>query len=362
MADIYDRVASRFRDYIGAVFQSDQTLENEWKRNFESIPFDRTSHWQTILYRALRACWLEAGPEVKAEPTTYDRQMVLRALHPTLDYNLFTQVLLNLQTYNGMTYQVADAEKERETLREAWKDRHPSPFDPGARMHHIVTPADHEYNVALSTLRSLETVTAFTPMISFRVSPIGRTPAFADSNNISMLGMGADRFLRILPILEAYYLTWKIAPRVTRIHGPSPESKSMIIQAEGIQYPFESKSGGEILNEVLFARKLAYEVYGALEGKVSMLTILPRMNSLMVVTDKVNERVRELLHKIQGQYGLTVALGSRTNIVVQNTKTTVLTPDDVIEICAKYAGDPISAARVRALKGTLEWEKSNGAV
>ena len=184
---------------------------------FPSLPFDRTDHWGGLLWRVFRDCWLEAGPEVRGEPTGHDRNCVLKALAPLLDYSLFTQAMLNLQGYAGMAYQARDAEADIKRLQDEWpKDSKLRPFEPKARMaKEASTEEEKRYNLVLSTLRSLKTIAGFTPQISFRVSPKGSTPALADSNNVSTLGIGADKYLRVLPGLKRllYLLAARHQPR-----------------------------------------------------------------------------------------------------------------------------------------------------
>jgi hypothetical protein len=372
MQEIYQKVANCFKKRILEVWKSEETMRAEWEKRLSHVPFSRTDHWQAILYHMFRDCWMEAGPAVKVEPTGYDRHCVLKLLHPLLDYNIFSQILLNLQHYNGMAYQTADAQKEIQRIEKEWKKKQSTLLRPGERplgaadtMVKIpLTQQENAFNLYLSTIRSLKIITNFTPAISFRVSPMGKTPAFADSNNVSMLGMGADKYLRVLSQLEVYYLIWSpgTSPLMARRDtGPGFPNVAAETQksgtwfwADGIEYPFVSKSGGEILHDVLFARKLVYEIFGAIDVTKSILTILPRMNSLMVVMDKDNQVVVNILRKLQAQYGcLQIQLGSRVRAedeAVNPTVTELESADELIEICAKLA-NPIEAARIRSLKG-----------
>ena len=212
--EIYQRVADTFAIRIHEVFLSEETLEAEFKKNFEHLEFSRTDHWSGILYKMFRDCWYSAGPEVKSEPTSYDRLAVLRCLYHILDYSLFTQILLNLQTYTGMAYMTKDAEDEMEKLKAAWpKNAELNPFEPKAKMVKLATTDEEkQHNNILSTIKSLKIISQFTPQISFRVSPLGSTPAFADSRNISMIGIGGDKYLKTLPNLKPFYFTGHPAP------------------------------------------------------------------------------------------------------------------------------------------------------
>lgn len=313
MEEIYHRVALSFANRIHEVFLSEETLEAEFKKSFEHLKFDRTDHGSTMLYKMFRECWHSSGPEIKSEPTAYDRLFVCRKLYHLLDYNLFTQVLLNLQAYTGMTYQTQEAEKEMEKLKADWpKDSKLNPFEPKAKMvKNAATDEEKRHNNILSTIKSLKIISQFTPQVSFRVSPMGSTPAFADSRNISMIGIGGDKYLKTLPDLKPFYIYWKpgttpdITMGVIDVDGqykiiPDPRGHKM--QVAGIAYPFYSKSGGDTLAEVMFARKIMAEVFTAHDITAEMCIMVPRMNSVLIVTDKNGVHLKKAFDKLKAQY------------------------------------------------------------
>lgn len=314
--EVYDHIAKHFADRIEAVFESEATLEAEFKKNYESLPFSRTDCWQGIIYGMMRESWLAAGPGVQTEPTGTDRLKILRAAHPLLDFNLYSQVLLNLQTYNGMAYQSGDAEKEIARMKEEWpKDWKLDPFEPKAKMFKTgqAEPASEEqqkYNTAVSALRALQLIAKFSPEVSFRVSPKGSTPAFADSMNLSMIGEGGDKYLKTLPTLAVWYLTWSSTPRLayykpTRMPShepPPPHPEGMEFQVPDIPYPFYSKSGGEILQDVLFVRKLMYEIVRDVDITNENCTMVPRMNSILIVADKHGTSLKRVVERLKTEY------------------------------------------------------------
>lgn len=316
MQEIYQRVADTFAQRINEVFLSEETLEAEFRKNYEHIEFTRTDHWSGILYKMFRECWYMAGPEVKSEPTSYDRLAALRCLYHIIDYNLFTQVLLNLQTYTGMAYMTKDAEDDMERMKEAWpKDAKLNPFEPKAKMvKNAATDEEKQNNNILSTIKSLKIISQFTPQISFRVSPLGSTPAFADSRNISMIGVGGDKYLKTLPNLKPFYIHWtpgtspQMALWVAHVNDSThhsslpPDPKGTRFEAEGIPYPFFSKSGGDILQEVLFARKIMAEVFAAHDITAEMCIMIPRMNSVLIVTDQYGLHLRKAYESLKLKY------------------------------------------------------------
>ena len=311
--DMYTAVAQVFAKKIDALFASEQTLEAEFKRVFSAIPFDRTEHWAGIIYGVLRDAWYEAGPVVKSDPTGMDKLKIIKAAQEFLDYNIFTQVLLNLQGYTGMHYMTGDAKNEIERLKTAWKAQNPNPtrdpFLPKAKMvkqSGQISRADQEFNVIISTLRALRIIEQFTPQISFRVSPKGSTPAFADSRNISMIGQGGDKYLKTMPTLQTYYLVWDAVPAMAAFSGiktpPGAAVPCSTFDAPGIPYTFYSKSGGEIIQEVLFARKLMYEVFRDHDITSETCIMIPRMQSVLVVADKVSNNLKATVERLQKEY------------------------------------------------------------
>ena len=323
MQEIYLRVADTFAARIHEVFLSEDTMRAEFAKTFTHLSFDRTTHGSTLLSKLFRDCWKTSGPEAGFEPTGYDKLAVLRLLYHQVDYALFTQVLLNLQSYTGMAYLTADATAEMDKLKAAWpKDAKLNPFEPKAKMvKNASTDEEKQHNNIVSTLKSLKIISQFTPQVSFRISPIGYTPAFADSRNISMIGTGGDRYLKTLPNLKPFYIHWApgTAPQMAQVvppqrtQNPQPHpSGGTELKAEGIPYHFFSKSGGDTLQEILFARKIMAEVFAAHDITSEMCIMIPRMNSVLVVTDQCGHHLKKAFDKLKAQYpNLELSEGAR---------------------------------------------------
>jgi len=310
---MYTAVAALFAQKIDALFASEQSLEQKFKSMYAGLPFDRTEHWSGIIWGVLRDAWNEAGPVVKSEPTGMDKLKILKAAQDLLDYNLFTQVLLNLQGYTGMHYMTGDAKNEIARLKTAWdsskftKGYTLDPFAPKARMVKVAaTKEQQDFNATISTIRALRIIEQFTPQISFRVSPKGSTPAFADSRNISMIGMGGDKYLKTMPTLQTYYLVWDQVPMTAIFSGiavpPGGQVPCSTFDAPGIPYKFYSKSGGEVIQEVLFARKLMYEIFRDHDITSETCIMIPRMQSILIVADKKAENLHKSVERLRAWY------------------------------------------------------------
>lgn len=291
---IYHKVAAAYRTRILEIFVSEDSLKACFTKHFNNLPFDRTNYWSGILFKELDACWREHGPEKLAGLTSHDRFEILDTLSDYLDFNLYSQVALNLQNWTLITYQGGDVEKQLEAIKKKWDKYSSTPLSPGAKMvKDAFRPQDIEFNKDLSTVKSLKTISGITPNISFRVTPMGSTPAFADSQNFSTIGIGGDQFVKPAPDHTVWYAAWKQAPSILVHEGDG-------FKTAGIDYVFHSKSGGDILNTVLFARGIATAFWTGLG--IGTLCV-PRMSSVMVVTAQPEEDVRAVFTSI-GHQGL----------------------------------------------------------
>jgi hypothetical protein len=322
MHEIYLRVAHALSADVRHVFGSEENLKSFFCQDMGLDPklaatfdFDRTDGWDVRLRNLFDKVWKSAGPEVKTSSTGYDRLSVLRliAKNDLLDYNLFTQVAMNLIPHTGYTYDLVAAAHAAVEIQEKWDQYPPAvakPHNPKAKMvKSPVTDADYAFNQDLSTLKALNIIKKRMLSNSFRVSAAGSTPAFADSNNLSMIGTGGDAFLRIAPGYKLFYLTWASAPRMVSL-----DITTGAFHAQGCNYPFFSKSGGETLNDVLFTRKVAYLLYrSVLSDDTSYIDILPRMNSVMLLTTQTELEAKLLEQLKSACSSLVVTEGHRPN-------------------------------------------------
>jgi hypothetical protein len=303
--EMYVTVAVAFAKQLDILFTSDSTLQAAWEEMFPHTPCDHTGKWDLILGTQLRAIWKEHFP-VGSNPTAFDVEEILRQLPMHVDYNIWTQVYLNFQRWGQIRYAVEEAEKDSAALTIKWAGKSPNPFDAKAKMFKAANAEEGEFNRALSQLKALKIIAAFAPgHISFRVSPKRSTPALVDSANISMLGIGGDCYLRVPGGLNIFYFCWDTAPEMmTPIDG-----KPNCFQAVNIDYEFESKSGGDTLNQVLYARYLMFVVACGLKETISSCLLLPRMTSLLVVTSRSEQQMKNIATTLRGNPQLVV--GSR---------------------------------------------------
>jgi len=323
MLEIYQRVAELYVKRINEVFTSEDTMKAEFYKMFpfqpdkngkmvESIEFSRTDHWNAILWKMFEDAWLEAGPEVKSKPTGYDKLTIMKLIHPLLDYNLFTQVCLNLQGYTGMAYRLGDAQAVLNKIKGSWKHPKLNPFAPKVKRIKDAKDKDEvKFNSIIGRVRSVNLIAQFDGQSSFRVTPKGSTPAFADSRNLSMIGVEGDRYLKTLPNLKPFYISW--LPGTTpqfytskeqnfQTCGNKPGTNPMVLHFPGIEYPILSSSGGDITNEVMFSRFVMYEVFHDFDILNETCIMIPRMNSVLVVTQVDGKHIKQTFERLKAQY------------------------------------------------------------
>jgi hypothetical protein len=293
IADIYTRVSNHFAARIHKVFSTEESLQAAHDEYFPGLPFDRTDRWNHILRKELDKVWYEHGLEVKSPLTGYDIRQILMNLQHDLDFNLFTQVYLNIEPAQAVQYASDDADAVIKDMQAKWGGKSPSPFDPKPKMFKVAASAEQqEYNRDLSTIKALSIISRSGwsgGFQSYRVSPIGSTPTLVDSANLSMLGVGADQYLRLLPGYHAFYVTWDAAPMsLGSYFGPGK------LSYPGVPYPFTSKSGGDILNTSLFSRRVTALLFSLLAPEHSV-SLLPRMNSVLIITTRDAEAMSPIL-------------------------------------------------------------------
>ncbi len=270
---------------IRSSWASEESLEALYRETFPTLTYDRRSSALSPLFKKIVTdTWVKVG--LPTAPKYNDVDKVMRALYGALDedYNLFTQVLLNVQDYLDLRIDAQAAASALLNITKKYASVERSPFAPKAKFVRDNPQAtDIEYNRDLDVVRSLCTsrvgatweVRSIPASITFGVTPIGVTPALFDSANFSTMGAAGDRYIQLPPGRKAFYLQWAEAKQLTELQ---PDGS---FKAHGIHgYSFRSKSGGEMLNNCLYARRVAAAAY--LAGPPGVL-VVPRLNSVLVV-------------------------------------------------------------------------------
>ena len=117
-----------------------------------------------------------------------------------------------------------------------------------------------------------------------------------------MMGIGADRFLKVSPELQSFYLHWEpeSTPELASQVGSGEDG--VRFKAKGTPYEFRSKSGGSILQEVLFARFIMAEVFSAHDVVQEICILIPRNNSVLVIADKQGSKLKAKFDSLKSAY------------------------------------------------------------
>jgi hypothetical protein len=190
---IYNRVADWFANWVETTFETEDSLKAVWEEHHRTQPFDRTSNWNRVLFNELTKIWKTQGTGVEgATLTGFDRNEILKALADRLDYNLFTQVLMNLQDFGSLQYACSEAEVVTELLKEKWEGRKPSIFDAKPKMFKEAkddTEAEYNRDLASSPGTHRISATASLRRARLRRSRTARTSPCSESAAIHTLSV-----------------------------------------------------------------------------------------------------------------------------------------------------------------------------
>lgn len=255
---LYDAISAELVTEIKAIWKDEESMSLAYADllHAEKTLFDRTDHAANLLRKILEKVWKNHVTDYS--PVAYDIEEITGRLLHLLDYNLFTQVYPNLRAFT-LRYDSSAADKEvaraLEMLPEELKKDFSNPKTKYATEEKIpdgMTRGYYNTVIAASKMGSLN------PFTSFRISPVGSTPAFADSSNFSGFSIYLDQFLESSdPNRRIAVLRWTNGEVIDLSTGAESEpGVGVVTHFAGIDEPIVSKSGGPILSQVMFARKM----------------------------------------------------------------------------------------------------------
>jgi hypothetical protein len=244
------------------VWQSEESMADFVKIHMRLSKFDRTGDASKLVSKMLEQV---TGPEIKA--VRRDKWDWVCA--NVEDFALSSQLLLNLQ--EGTPGINENKLKEKSVaFEEEFKDATDSPF---AKKAKFKTEDGERYNLALAHTKNAKILgEVCIGLTSFRVSPVGSTPALADSNNFSQLSIPG---LEDLLYAKTYILNKEAI--LKRINLSTREDGSIV--ADGLSVPVVSKSGGEIVLSALASRWAANQLL----KDWAIDYVVPKYDSLLVV-------------------------------------------------------------------------------
>ena len=265
---IYEQASKHLTSLINHVWVSEEAMI-AWTKTNAFFELDRTTRAFLLVGKMVDTALVQAGMNA-GSIMPIDRLMTVLAMAPKLnDFNILSQFLLNLKSG---TPGVDDAKMHSDlaAAEEKFKNSEDSPFAKKAKFKtgENIT----EYNAALALAKNYKILSGMQKGVnSYRVTPMGKTPALADLNNLSNLSLQS-----LLPYLKGPKLFLFDATAVL-LHINAKETEDGII-TDGLQYYIKSESGGDIVKKAIASRYLTWEV---LKEK-GVLNIVPRYESLLV--------------------------------------------------------------------------------
>lgn len=258
---------------IHSVFESEEALETAYKEYLSLSSFDRTKDASKLVKKLMQKL-------VNPHPTFHDTKEWVRSEIP--DWNIASQVLLNCQE-GSISVDITKISTDVEHLKSE-----EALFVPKVKFKPEEDPEAKEFNRKLATVRNQKLLASgeWHGMNSFRLSPLGSTPALADLNNFSSLSLPG--LAAYLPNTTAWVINFDaVASRI----GLKTDG---LISADGLMFDIYSNSGGPMAAKALVARWLAYQVMMEGGGYV-----LPRYDSLLV-QGRIPESIKEYVVEFKG--------------------------------------------------------------
>ena len=293
MSDSIQKCAELLYARATSAWASEDSLAAVFSTCGRGPTFDRTTHGRAVVQKLFNDSWKEAYGEGSPKPVLADRLAVLAALYPLVqgDYNLFTQVASNLSDI----YLKVDAKRlmdENTRLQTLFITRSdvPNPFtDKKSKIK--VTAATHPPEVVREYSRAQSFVRAFAvlaqtdfPNLSHRITPLGKTPALADSDNFCMLPALGDTYYHPDTAWGDLDQAFFSSAGDEALYDNTGDGAFKFLGIPEGQALYRSESGGSMLTQAMSARKLAYDAWGfwVAQGAKGPWAVVPRVNSLQV--------------------------------------------------------------------------------
>jgi hypothetical protein len=265
---------------IEEIWQSEESLETVYQELLSLSKFDRTKDASKLVHKLMAKL---AGSSVAWDQKQWIKDNVQ-------DFNIASQLLLNIQPGN-VTFRLAELSKRMQELEKKYEvSSVRNPFGKGAKLAEDDGKEEtHVYNKDLSTIRNHKILANWVGMNSFRVSPIGSTPALADLLNLSSLSiLGLKEFCDgTICLVDHEKLTAHLEVR---------QNEDGAFMANGLVHPIVSKSGGDIVTRALPVRWLTHQILTR-----TNCYVIPKYDSLLVAGELgVPEDLKEWLVEFKG--------------------------------------------------------------
>ncbi len=248
---------------IEEIWKSEENMEKAYNELLHLSKFDRTKDASKLVNKVM-------SKVLSPHPVYHDvREWVPNNIS---DFNLASQILLN-QMPGTVKFKTDELEHKVGEWEKALAEKEDGPFAKKAKFKDEQDPDAGPFNEKLAGIRNLKILKNWIGMNSFRLSPIGSTPALADLNNLSSLSIQS-----LTPYCYEGTQIKLINHEAIAKHINLTQQEDGGFVADGLMYPVYSKSGGDIVTRAITSRWITY----SLLISSSSLHVLPKYDSLLI--------------------------------------------------------------------------------
>jgi hypothetical protein len=282
---MYSKAALRLAEKINTVWYSEESMA-EWFKKTVHINLDRTTRARMFVTKLVDECLAEEGMNT-GSILSQDRKAVAKELAEVLgDFNLVTQIALNVQD-GSLSFDVSKMQEDLKEIEPSYKSVEESPMAKKAKYKPGVDETEKKFNLDLALLKNTKIASEMQKgASSYRISPLSKTPALADLNNLSNLSP-----LAIQPYLEGGELYMFDTGIVTRHFGLDDSGPA--ITAKGLKFVIHSESGGDIVKKALASRYIT----SRLIFDPAIQHIVPRYESVLILRGGKSQALDSLIQE-----------------------------------------------------------------
>ena len=282
---MYNKTAIRVAALMTTIWQSEETMAT-WFKEVVHIDLDRTTRARMLVTKLIDQCLAEEGMNT-GSILSQDRKAVAKELVEVLgDFNLATQIALNVQD-GSLSFDLTKMQEDVKALEPTYNSVEESPMAKKAKYKPGVDESEKKFNLDLALLKNTKIASEMQRgTSSYRISPIGKTPALADNNNLSNLSP-----LAIQPYLEGGELymfdTGLVCGRISLSEFMDG------LTATGLRYLIRSESGGDIVKKALASRYIT----SRLIFDPAIQHIVPRYESVLILRGEKSPSLDALIQE-----------------------------------------------------------------
>jgi len=283
--EIYTTAAAVLSKLIEEVWKDEESMV-KWFKEKVFIDLDRTTRAKMFVTKLVDEALVAAGMN-SGSILPNDRKRVAAVLSTILkDFNLVTQIALNLQT-GSLSFDLDKMQEDLKPIESSYPSLEESPLAKKAKYKPGVEESEKKYNLDLALIKNAKIVGEMQRgTSSYRISPLGKTPALADINNLSNLS----------PLAIQSYLDGELfmfdTSLVCNKAGVAEEGNGKWTSSR-LKWPIQSESGGDIVKKALASRYIV----SRLIFDPAILHLVPRYESVIILRDAKSDALDELIHE-----------------------------------------------------------------